>query len=231
MVYVLIKMGVREGQSDGVFLRATCLLSELKALRASTSSTASFSCDLYISLTAWIAASVSPIWFPLSVLCRAELTLLSSEHQFWWLWKWLLRWYVWQSHKCKSVRHQDSGPGPLICMPNIPWASTYSEQSRLAMRARELQMLSEAFLNAVHIHLQPLASIPMRPAAPSVCSAAVRIKFASVLSNIAGCEHDWTRDWMIDARCTTWPSGCFHWRLSNTVSESGSHKFRVRRCS
>ena len=62
------------------------------------------------------------------------------------------------------------------------------------MRARELQRLSEAVLNAVHIRLQPLASIPDGPAAPSVCSAAVRIEFASMLSNITGCEHGGSGD-------------------------------------
>ena len=58
---VLIRIDAREGQGYGMFQRAACLLSELKALRASTNSTASISPDLNLSLTACMAASVPPI--------------------------------------------------------------------------------------------------------------------------------------------------------------------------
>ena len=49
---ITIRVDEDGGQSDGIFLRATCLLSALEAFWASTSNTASISSDTYISLTA-----------------------------------------------------------------------------------------------------------------------------------------------------------------------------------
>ena len=55
------------------------------------------------------------------------------------------------------------------------------------MLAKELQRLAESSLNEVHKRLQPYASKPDGPAAPSVRSTIVRIREPVMRSKMTGC--------------------------------------------